>query len=52
MKTRWPFKQTVPIRWSAPSWRPTIKMTPAPVERPTGRALRPRPESEAKGEGI
>jgi hypothetical protein len=24
MRSRWPLKQTMPIRWSAPSWRPRI----------------------------
>jgi hypothetical protein len=24
MRARWPLKQTMPIRWSAPMWRPKI----------------------------
>lgn len=43
MKPRWPLKQTVPIRWSAPAWRPQINFGAAnQPERPgTIRIVRP-----------
>jgi hypothetical protein len=43
MKSRWPLKHTVPIQWSAPTWRPTINfgVTKEP-ERPDAiRIVRP-----------
>jgi hypothetical protein len=44
MKPRWPLKQTVPIRWSAPAWRPQINFGAAnQPERPnTIRVARPQ----------
>jgi hypothetical protein len=43
MRSRWPLKQTVPIRWSAPAWRPQINFRGASQpERPnTIRIVRP-----------
>lgn len=44
MKPRWPLKQTVPIRWSAPAWQPQITFGAAnQTERPnTIRIVRPQ----------
>jgi hypothetical protein len=43
MKARWPLKQTMLIRWSAASFRPTIKLGSAQPER-TGSVRLVRPQ--------
>jgi hypothetical protein len=43
MRSRWPLKQTMLIRWSAASFRPTIKLGNAQPERPASvRMVRPQ----------
>jgi hypothetical protein len=43
MRSRWPLKQTMMIRWSAASFRPTIKLGNAQPERPGAvRLVRPQ----------
>lgn len=48
MKARWPLKQTMLIRWSAASFRPTIKLgsTAQPERTGTVRLVRPQVTSE------
>ena len=49
MKGRWPLKQTMLIRWSTASFRPTIKLAQALVERPAMvRSVQPQITSEER----
>jgi hypothetical protein len=49
MKGRWPLKQTMLIRWSAASFRPTIKLGNAQPERPASvRLVRPQVSVEER----
>jgi hypothetical protein len=47
MKPRWPLKQTMLIRWSAASFRPTIKLGNTQPGRPASvRLVRPQITTE------
>jgi hypothetical protein len=51
MKGRWPLKQTMLIRWSAASFRPTIKLGQALAERPASvRVVRPQVNTEERAD--